>query len=140
MDDTSKSRWEGGWQENAISDLENTTLSLSAIGAKYGRNKATIYKMMKNSGIVRPEEKARSGPTPVAGIKPISPQHRAVGIRLTIHRGGRTFTEVGDELNLSRHMVKRMELGIWDFSLSQLIDVSGLLQMPIEKMLEPHKI
>lgn len=140
MSDTNESRWEGGWQENAIRDLQETTLSLSAIGLKYGRHKETIYKLARQSKITRPDLKAKSGPVPVSEVKPFSPQHRALGIRLTIFRGGLNFTQMGEKLNLSRHAIKRMELGIWDFTLLQLLEISELLETPISKMLETYKI
>lgn len=113
-------------------------MSYTELARKHGRSRDTIIKLRAKLEGDRPERK-KSGPTVAVEETPISDAHRALGIRLTIHRGGKNFTQMGELLNVSRVVVRKMELGQHDFSLTQVQTLAKEMGMTMAECLEPYK-
>lgn len=128
------------WQALALHDLEHSDLSYEEIGAKYGRSRDTVIKLKNRFDVVRRVPQSRMGPKKTVDMKPLSPQHRTLGIRLTLHRGDRSYTDVARELNVSRHVVKMMEIGAHDFTLTQLLKLSEQLGRTINELITSMQV
>jgi len=128
------------WQSLAVTDLETTDLSYDEIGKKYGRSRDTIIKLKNLHQVVRRLPVSRMGPKKTVDMKPLTLQHRTLGIRLTLHRGDRSYTEIAQQLNVSRHVVKMMEIGAHDFTLTQMITISDALGLSINDLVTSVKV
>lgn len=127
------------WQASAILDLRETDLSYQEIANKYGRDRDTIIKLKKASGVVR-KMGPRKGSRPATAAKQLSPAHRSLGVRLSLYRGMRTYNEIAQELNVSGYVVRRMEYGLHDFTLTQLQRLSTVMGQSIETLLAPYRV
>lgn len=125
------------WQKSAIEDLENTDLSIAEIATKYGRSPHTIKKLRRLYNVTRKLPARRMGPRKAVEMVSLSPEHRALGSRLTAFRGSRTYTDLAAEIGISRHALKLMEMGAFDFTLSHLIRISNLMGRPIQEIVTP---
>lgn len=125
------------WQQSALHDLEFTGLSYEEIGQKYGRSRATIIKLFRLFNVKRKVPVARLGPQKTADMKSLSPEHRALGSRLTVYRSNKLLTQVAEELGVSRHILKLMEQGSHDFTLTQLSRIANMLDAPIQDLVMP---
>jgi len=125
------------WQKSAIEDLENTDLSIADIARKYGRSVDTIKKLRRFYNVTRKLPPRNRGAKKVADMVSLSSAHRAIGSRLTIYRASRSYSDVGAELGVSRYVVKLMEAGAHDFTLTQLLRVADVLDLPIEEIIKP---
>lgn len=128
------------WQALAVHDLETTDLSYEEIGTKYGRSRDTIIKLKNRHKVVRRVPQSRMGPKKTVDMKPLTHQHRTLGIRLTLHRGERSYTDIAHELNVSRHVIKMMEIGAHDFTLTQLITISEIMGQSINDLVTSVKV
>ena len=126
------------WQIRALSDLRTTTLSYQELADKYGRDRNTLIKLKREHQITRPSGH-RNGPKPAVELKQLSPAHRALGLRITAYRGVRSYTELGEELNVTRHVVRMMEIGAHDFTLRQLQKLSEVMGRSITELITPHR-
>lgn len=127
------------WQLEAIEDLKNTDLSYQEIGIKYGRHRDTIIKLKGATNTVR-SQRPMNGPRKVALADAISPEHRTLGIRLTLFRANRPMAELSKELNVSRIILHQLELGTHDPSLSRLQRISEVMGVPIATLLSPYRV
>lgn len=125
------------WQKSAIEDLENTNLSMAEIAAKYGRSVHTVRKLRRLYNVTRKIPQKRRGPHKVADMVSLSPEHRALGSRLTTYRGSRTYSDVAAELGVSRSVLKLMEIGAYDFTLTHLMRIANLLGRPVQDIITP---
>lgn len=125
------------WQKAAIDDLENTGLSYGEIGKKYGRSRDTIIKLKRLYNVLRRVPVARRGGRKAELERSISAHHRALGSRLTVFRANKTYTQVAEELGVSRHILKMMELGAHDFTLSQLLRIEAAIGHPVQDLITP---
>lgn len=126
------------WQASAIEDLINSDLSMQEIATKYGRDRDTIFKLRREHAIVR-KKTSRKGSRPASEMKQISPAHGSLGLRITAYRGVRNYTDLAQELNVSRYVVQRMEIGAHDFTLTQLQKLSTIMGRNIEELIAPHR-
>ncbi len=127
------------WQTLALKDLAETDLSYKEIGEKYGRDRDTVLNLRRKHNVVR-KLPPRKGLRPAVEIKQLSPEHRALGVRLSIYRGVRNYSELAQELNVSRHVVKMMEIGAHDFTLRQLLKLSQLMGRSINELIAPNRV
>jgi hypothetical protein len=125
------------WHKACLEDLENTSLSYAEIGRKYGRARDTIIKLKNHYNVTRKNPPENYGQRKPDTLSSLSDQHRALGSRLTVFRANKTYSQVGDLLGVSRHIVKLMELGAHDFTLNQLMRISDVLGMEISQMIAP---
>lgn len=120
------------WHQNALNDLKSTSLSYKEIGDKYGRSRSTIIALCNEHQVQRP--KGRKG----SPNSPLSKHHVALGLRLSLHRGSESYSAMGEELGVSRHVVRMMEMGYHDFTLTQLKKLSNIMGQNIEQLIEPY--
>lgn len=99
-----------------------------------GRSRDAILKLCKKESISRPNKQA--GHKALADMPRISPQHVALGLRITLYRGSRSATEVARELGVSRYVLRSMEFGVHDFTLTQLQKLSSIMGQTIEQLIE----
>lgn len=125
------------WHKACLEDLETTSLSYAEIGKKYGRARDTIIKLKHHYNVTRKNPPANYGQRKPETLVSLSEQHRALGSRLTVYRANKTYSQVGEVLGVSRHIVKLMELGAHDFTLNQLMRISEVLGMEINQMIAP---
>ncbi|RWB08731.1 MAG: XRE family transcriptional regulator [Mesorhizobium sp.] len=114
------------WHDKVIFDLENSDLSYAELARKYGRSRDTIIKLARLHNVLRRVPIAK-GARRAVDMKELSPQHKALGTRLTIFRENRNYSEAAAIIGVSRHVLKYMELGCYDFTLTQLNRISELL-------------
>ncbi len=127
------------WRELAIKDLTDTDLSYDEIGQKYGRDRDTIIKLKRLHNLTR-KLPPRKGPRKITDRKEISSAHRAVGIRLSLFRGERSYAEVAERIGVSALALRYMELGIHDLTLAQLLKISELLGQSISELTSPFTV
>lgn len=122
--------------ERILADL-NDGMAQSAVARKYGRSLRGIQTICAKYGIVRPlSERAKPGPKTIARA-PISQQHRLIGQAIYCHRclRGHSPSELGEILMVSCHRLRAMEVGIHDFSLSELHNIAWLLNTTVTELL-----
>lgn len=125
------------WQISALNELENSSLSLGEIAAKYGRTVRTISKLLARSGVIRKNQPSRRGPKQLLNNVALSRTHHAIGLRLAMARaksaGG--YAEFAQVLGVSVWVLKTMEVGQHDYKLSQLQTISEVLKLSIADMM-----
>lgn len=134
------------WPEGAIEDWQHGA-SYSWIEAKYGRSYSTVTKMIKRAKELGSERlvdlskrKRRGGRLPLADEKPISASHQHIGLRLNRFReidNMYSYEELGKLLNANRLKVRRMELGLHDFTVAEMQRIAKLMQTNIEELMKP---
>ncbi|KQY25935.1 helix-turn-helix transcriptional regulator [Rhizobium sp. Root483D2] len=129
LDDTS-------WRDKAAHDLQNTPMSVAAIGEKYSRSHSTIQKLIKERGIVRSKGSARRGPRGISTDKWFSQSHRVVGIKISYFVARNSYRYSSKLFGFSVQRIRKMELGQYDFRLSELEKISEVLDMPLDGLLE----
>ncbi|CCV12880.1 helix-turn-helix transcriptional regulator [Mesorhizobium sp. STM 4661] len=127
------------WHGKAIQDLETTDLSYAQLAKKYGRSRDTIIKLARLHNVLR-RIPVTKGARRAIDMKELSPQHRALGTRLTIFRENRNYTEAAAIIGVSRHVLKYMELGCYDFTLTQLNRISELLGATFVELTTPFRM
>ena len=126
------------WQIECLKDLQDTSLSYRELAAKYKRSIDTVTKLKRRFDVERPA-RAKSGPPSLNSIAPLSPGHLALGIRLNVYRGSKSYTEIGDMIGASRAAVRHMERGIYEVTLTHLMAISKMLGVEIPDLLVPHR-
>lgn len=124
------------WHAAAIKDLTETDMSYQEIGDKYGRSRDTIIKLKNRYRLTR-KHPPRRGIAKLTERSELSSTHRAVGIHLTLYRDGRNFSEVAPDFGVSAVVLRYMELGIHEFTLSQLQKISDVLGRSIPELITP---
>jgi hypothetical protein len=114
------------WHAAALHDLEHSSLSVDEIAKKYQRTRRTLDKLAALNGVVRRRPPPGRGPKRKENGLPISPKHQAIGVRLSMARGGETVRSYAAKLGVSPIQLTRMEVGQHDFQLSQLLKISTL--------------
>lgn len=127
------------WHAQVINDLENTDLSYAELASKYGRSRDTIIKLARLHNVLR-KVPVKKGARRAIDMKPLSAAHRALGTRLTIFRENRNYTEAAAQIGVSRHVLKYMELGCYDFTLTQLNRISELLGANFVELTTPFRM
>ena len=125
------------WVKAALDDLENGDLSYEELAKKYGRSRSAMQKLKTQFNIKRKLGSRFVGMRKTAELKSLSPEHRSIGMKLTVYRGPRLVRQLAAELGVSPHRAKMMELGIHDFSLEQLKLIASLLKVTIQSLVAP---
>jgi hypothetical protein len=112
--------------------------SYSELAIRYGRSPSTVFKMIKRRGVVRTVENPPSGRKPQAKMPCLGRIHRSIGIRLGMFRTieQSNVTEIGDRLGTSRLKVSNMERGLHDFTITELMQIAGLLNASVAELCE----
>lgn len=126
------------WHDELKHDLETTTLTISQLAKKYDRSFNTIKRLQDRMGVIRKPNK--SGNVSIEDLPDLGPPFRALGIRITIHRGTVPKREYADFLGVSPVVLQRMELGRHDYLLTQLLRILQVLGLSIEEALSPHTV
>jgi len=132
------------WPEGAIEDWQNGA-SYGWIGERYGRSYSTVAQLIrraKETGAQRQVDAARrrGGRLALSEQKPISYGHHAIGIRLNKYREidhTYTYQELGDRLDVNRLTVRKMELGLHDFTIGELQKIASLMGTKVEELMKP---
>lgn len=134
------------WPEGAVEDWQYGA-SYSWLAKKYGRAYSTIahhIRFIKTRYKIEPivdlSKRRQGGRQTFAEQCPISQFHRNVGVKLNYYReviNDINYEEMGAKLGVNRLITRKMELGIHDFTLSQLEKVSGLLDTAIPELIKP---
>ena len=125
------------WKASAIRDYVLTGMSHAEVGAKYGRSAITILKTMQGRGLKKMVPRSRHSIYRTMTNGPLSPAHRALGVRLSIYRGIRKYTDVAEDFKISRHVLKSMEIGAHDYKLTELQRIAEVLGEPIATIITP---
>ncbi|MDF2996861.1 MAG: hypothetical protein K0R27_2498 [Xanthobacteraceae bacterium] len=132
------------WESDCIADFEQG-MSYDDLARKYGnRHPTTIRKMLRVHGAIRKAAPvSKGGPKRLSDLKPLSKVHQAIGIEINRYR---TLThdlgmsEMGEKLNVNRALIRKMELGIHDFTLTEINMISELLGLPVMELLTPKTL
>ncbi|CAH2404978.1 hypothetical protein [Mesorhizobium ventifaucium] len=128
------------WQEPALQDLQNSGMSYAEVGKMYGRSRATIIKLARLHELIRRVPISRTGLQRDADKAVISSYHRGVGLKVALLRKGRTYSEIAEELGVNRYVARTMELGVHEFTLSELMVLSERLGMGFDQMVIPPQL
>lgn len=121
-----------------LADLQAGELSYTEIAEKYGYSRSGIVKFAYRNGIVRSKtEIPRRGPKKHSTM-PISALHKAIGgkllmqrIKLGLHAQG-----YGELMGRTKFKVRNMELGLHDFTLSELREIAEEVELPLEDLIK----
>jgi hypothetical protein len=124
------------WEAAAIHDFVHGGMSYAEIGSKYGRDRDTIRRLMKAKGIKREVEAKKGGRESFDKQVPISQVHRVIGTYINHHREiqlHQNLTEYAAMLGVSRFTLQKMERGLHDFTISDLVKLGFHLgRKPVE--------
>ena len=109
----------------------------SEIGKAWGMEAHTVRAIRRDLGI-------RSNITSDAGAKrthekltALSPLHQQIGVKLDARRNliaKQTPTEFSFMLRVTRMRLRKMELGAWDFTLSELTRIADMMGVPVHEL------
>ncbi len=124
------------WHTAALHDLEHSSLSVAEVALKYKRSDATIRKLLQRSKVIRRNKPTQKGPKRRENSLPISRQHHAIGIRLNMTRGAQGSRAFADKLGVSTTALSQMEVGQYDFRLSQLIQIAAVTGQSVDQLMQ----
>ena len=124
------------WHLAALYDLENTSMTRVEIGKRYNRSPETIKKLQERHNVVRKHPPQQKGPTRRENNQPISRQHHTIGIRLSMARGGAGAVAFAEKIGVSPIILAKMEVGQYDFTLSQLFAISEATKMSLQQLMQ----
>lgn len=113
--------------------------TVAEIADQFGLHHCSVQHILRNNrpadavGVARPTK----GPRPFDHGKPLSKLHRQIGVKLDAHRAldrKINLTEMGAHVRMSRLRLRKAELGLHDFTLSELIGISQLLSIPLASL------
>jgi len=122
--------------------------SVNEIAVSTGRSISTIHKLIKDDETANgPRERLKkpSDPRIMVDKKMISKRHGWIGIRIARYRAEHdlTPTAFGMRISVSRVVVRNMEVGAHDFTLTQLERLSDTLKVSFDELttpLQPRKV
>jgi len=116
--------------------------SATDIAAAWGMEELTIRVLCRRLGI-----KLAQNSTPESRAKrdhslmiPISPVHQKIGVKLDMHRNlvaKQRPVEFAQGMHMTVMRLRKMELGAWDFTLSELFKIADILGLPPEDLIRP---
>lgn len=125
------------WEKQAQDLLQNSTLSYKQIGERVGRSRDSVVKFCSEQKIKRPSNRMK-GHVGWSQIPKLSPKHVALGLRITRYRNDVSVTELASRLGVSSYVLRMMEYGLHDFTLSQLMKLSEAMDMSLDKLTETY--
>lgn len=117
--------------------LQTTTLSYKQVGERVGRSRDSVVKFCRENKIKRPSNKLKGHPK-WADVPKLSPQHVALGLRVTLFRNTVSVSELANRLGISSYVLRMIEYGLHDVTLSQLIKLSNIMGQNINQLTETH--
>jgi DNA-binding XRE family transcriptional regulator len=122
------------WENQAIDLLKTTTLSYNQIATRVGRGRDAVVRLCRIHAIERPNKPV--GPVKMTEMNKLSPQHIALGLKLSRYRNDISASEMAKRLGVSRYVLRTMEFGLHDFTLTQLLRISELLGLTLDQLTE----
>lgn len=117
--------------------------SYADVAARSGRSVSTIIKLVKadiKAHGPRTRTKKPDDPRIMLNKKILSPRHSWIGLQLALYRAQHDLTpsSMGMVINATRVMIRNMEIGAHDFTLSQLDRISEVLNIPFQTLITPN--
>lgn len=125
------------WEKQAQPLLETTTLSYKQIGERVGRSRDSVVKFCHEQKIKRPTNKLRGHPK-WADIPKLSPEHVALGLKVTLYRNNIAVSEMASRIGISSYVLRMIEYGLYDVTLSQLVKLSIIMGQTVTQLIETH--
>ncbi|AKU43603.1 transcriptional regulator [Caulobacter phage Seuss] len=116
--------------------------SPETVAAKYGRHVSTLWKAIREERIRNPDRTRtggrQRGPKTMADKSTISPLHISVGLKIAKYRAVNeiTVSDLGQAIDVSRVRIRTMEVGAHDFTLTELVNLSHVLKIPLEELIK----
>jgi plasmid maintenance system antidote protein VapI len=111
--------------------LENK--SVGDIARQFGLEPQSVGKILKKNGVKRERRPSKK----YADMRPISPIHAQIGFELNAYRSMRnklSASQMALKLGMSRLRLRKLELGIDECTLTELLRISQLLGVSVEKL------
>ncbi|TIW52456.1 MAG: helix-turn-helix transcriptional regulator [Mesorhizobium sp.] len=133
------------WPEGTIEDWQSGA-SYGWLADKYGRSYSTVAKLCRRAkelGTERVEQstgRRRGGRVALALQKPLSYGHHSIGVRLNKYReidNAYTYQQMADRISVNRLTVKKMELGLHDFTIRELQTLALVMTTTVEELMKP---
>ncbi|TGT64140.1 MULTISPECIES: helix-turn-helix transcriptional regulator [unclassified Mesorhizobium] len=133
------------WPEGTIEDWQNGA-SYGWLADKYGRSYSTVVKLIRRAKEMGTERVAhttgrrRGGRVALALQKPLSYGHHSIGVRLNKYREidhAYTYQQMADQISVNRLTVKKMELGLHDFTIRELQTLAIVMSTTVEELMKP---
>lgn len=115
------------WHHLVLEDLRTTTLTYAQLAQKFRRSPDTIYRIARDAGIIRPVGVPQHQPK-ACEEDPQTSIHRMIGIRLSGYPNRQALVE---KLGCSWPKMRRMELGVHDYTLNELLTIQEVLGIPL---------
>ena len=131
------------WPEGAIDDWQSGA-SYGQIEKKYGRAYSTVAKLIRGAQVLGTKRMVaqvrKGGRPPLVEQKPLSYGHHSVGIKLNRYREidhSYTYQEMADRMKVNRLTVRKMELGLHDFTVRDLQKIATVIGSNVEELVKP---
>lgn len=124
------------WEERALHFLRTSEMSYRDIGNMVSRSRDTILALARNHKVNRPVK--QKGRKALEDMERPSVLHTSIGLQLTLLRGAKSITEMANELRISPYLLRNMEYGVHDFTLTQLQQIAVALGLSIEQLVKPR--
>ncbi len=116
--------------------------SVDAIATRSGRSTSTIHKLIsadKAANGPRDRKCKPVDPRSMIDKRVISPRHGWIGIQMSRYRAelGLTPSAFGMLINATRTRVRYMEIGSHDFTLTEIVKLVEVLNIPFEQLITP---
>jgi hypothetical protein len=116
--------------------------SYQTIATRSGRSVSTIIKLVKadiRANGERVRVKKPDDPRIMLNKKILSAKHSWIGLQIGLYRAQNDLTpsSMGMVLNATRVMVRNMEIGSHDFTLTQLERIAEVLSIPFMTLITP---
>jgi hypothetical protein len=123
---------ESYWEGQSVPDLAKT----------YGRSVSTIHKLVNADRMANgPRKRVAKADDPriMVNKKALSKRHSWIGIQIARYAAEHdlTPTKMGLQINVSRVVVRNMEVGAHDFTLGQLYTLSSVLGVDFDTLITP---
>jgi len=131
------------WHAAALEDYQHSGMSFDALAKKYGRSRDTLIKLVKTHDVQRCTPLARPGRGKMLDLEPLSEVHKYIGVRINYYRTVQNnwqYKELGQLIHASWWLLRKMEQGSHDFTLTEIKQISDLLGVPVDELLSPPQI
>lgn len=116
----------------------------STIAQAWGMEEHTVRALRRRQGIKSSSDDAKDqqvNKRAHANMKPLSPLHQQIGVKLDSFRNfvvRETPTQFAFRMRITRMRLRKMELGAWDFTLSDLQKIAEVTKTPLLDLLKQH--
>jgi len=112
------------------------------IAAAWGMTEHSLRSLRRRLGIKSPRKAVSNSKTKRhhSLLNPVSAIHQQIGVKLDMHRAviaKQRPVEFAHRLRVTAIRLRKMELGAWDFSLSELVKIADILGLPVEDLIRP---